>query len=169
MPQVQFQSVKQKQIPVQRVQKKTEIPQLQLVQEAMPSESGRMTLEKDFRRARYSQSGCCRDCQRNRQSLENRVSPARDSRYHPSRLDQAGNGDAGESRSPQNVRRSCRVKETSRAISIWHDEGNKSGTVLNNSYQFKIPAHMLNRNRSAQDITVVYDVTSKDSFNNEKI
>ena len=39
-------------------------------------------------------------------------------------------------------------------------------TVLNNSCQFKIPAHMLNRNRSAQDITVVYDVTSKESFSN---
>ena len=39
-------------------------------------------------------------------------------------------------------------------------------TVLNNSCQFKIPAQMLNRNRSAQDITVVYDVTSKEPFSN---
>ena len=61
------------------------------------------------------------------------------------------------------------MKETSRAKSIWHNEGNKIKTVLNNSCQFKIPAHMLNRNRSAQDNTVVYDVTSKESFNKVKI
>ena len=48
MPQVQFQSVKQKQIPVQRVQKKIEISHLQLVQETMRSEIGRMTLDKTF-------------------------------------------------------------------------------------------------------------------------
>ena len=46
MPQVQFQSVKQKQISAQRVLKKIEIPQLQLVEETMRSEIGRMTLEK---------------------------------------------------------------------------------------------------------------------------
>ena len=49
MPQVQFQSVKQKQIPVQRVQRKIEISQLQLVQEAMRSAIRRMTLEKTFK------------------------------------------------------------------------------------------------------------------------
>ena len=48
MPQVQFQRVKQKQIPVQRVQKKIEISQLQLVQETMRSEVGRMTLENTY-------------------------------------------------------------------------------------------------------------------------
>ena len=48
MPQVQFQSVKQKQIPVQKVQKKIEIPQLQLVQETMRSEIRSMTLENTF-------------------------------------------------------------------------------------------------------------------------
>ena len=48
MPQVQFQSVKQKQISAQRVLKKIEIPQLQLVEETMRSEIGRMTLEKTF-------------------------------------------------------------------------------------------------------------------------
>ena len=31
---------------------------------------------KDFRRVRYSQSGCCQDCQRNSHSLEHRMSPA---------------------------------------------------------------------------------------------
>ena len=48
IPQVQFQGVKQKQIPVQRVQKKIEISQLQFAQETMRSEIGRMTLEKTF-------------------------------------------------------------------------------------------------------------------------
>ena len=37
------------------------------------------------------------------------------------------------------------------------DEVEMIATVLNNSCQFKIPAHMLNRNRSAQDITVDND------------
>ena len=36
--------------------------------------------------------------------------------------------------------------------------------MLNNNCQFKIQAHRLNRN-SSQDITVVYDVTSKESIN----
>ena len=48
MPQVQFLSVKRKQIPVQRVHKKIEISQLQLVQETIRSEIGRMTPEKTF-------------------------------------------------------------------------------------------------------------------------
>ena len=46
-------------------------------------------------------------------------------------------------------------------------KSNKIETVLNNSCQFKIPAHMLNRN-SAHDITMLYDVTDKESFNNVK-
>ena len=46
---------------------------------------------------------------------------------------------------------------------------NKIETVLNNSFQFKIPAHMRNRNRSAHDITGVYDVTCKESFNNVSV
>ena len=37
--------------------------------------------------------------------------------------------------------------------------------MLNNSCQFKIQAHRLNRNRISQDITAVYDVTSKESIN----
>ena len=48
------------------------------------------------------------------------------------------------------------------------DEVNKIETVLNNSCQFKIPAHMLNRNRSAHDITVAYNVTDKESFDSVK-
>ena len=44
---------------------------------------------KDLRRARYSQSGCCQDCQRNSQSWEHRMSLVRDSRYHPASIMQA--------------------------------------------------------------------------------
>ena len=40
--------------------------------------------------------------------------------------------------------------------------------MLNRSCQFKIPVHMLNRNRSAHDITVVYNVTDKEPFGNVK-
>ena len=47
------------------------------------------------------------------------------------------------------------------------DEVNKTETVLNNSCEFKLPAHMLNGN-SAHDYPVVYDVTDKESFNNAK-
>ena len=75
MPQVQFESVKQKQIPVQEVQK-IEIPQLQLVQESMRSEIGRMTLEKTSEERDTLQSGGCQDCQRSSPSLEPRMSPA---------------------------------------------------------------------------------------------
>ena len=42
---------------------------------------------------------------------------------------------------------------------------NSPPTNMNNSCQFKILAHMLNRNRSAHDITVLYNVTDKESFN----
>ena len=54
-----------------------------------------------------------------------------------------------------NMRRSCRVKETSRAKSVRHEESNKIAIVLNSSHQLKIPEHILNRNRSSQDITEV--------------
>ena len=54
-----------------------------------------------------------------------------------------------------------------RAGELSTDEVNKIETVLNNSYQFKIPAYMLNRN-SAHDITIVYYVTDKESFSNMK-
>ena len=62
-----------------------------------------------------------------------------------------------------NVWRSCRsegLKETSRTKSTRREESSKIAIVLNNSHQFKIPEHMLNRNRSTQDITEVHDVTS---------
>ena len=56
-----------------------------------------------------------------------------------------------------------------RADEFSTDEVNEIATVLNNSCQFKIPAHMLNRNKSARDITVVHDVTSKESLNSVKV
>ena len=149
MPQVQLQSLKQKQIPVQRVKKKIEIPQLQLVQETMRSEIGRMTLGKTFEERDSLNQAVVRivngtvrawsiDCLR--YEIRDIISPATIKKQWRC------------SRKPidANVRRSCRVKETSRA------------TVSNNSHQFKIQAHMLSRNRSSQDITVVYDVTGID-------
>ena len=54
-----------------------------------------------------------------------------------------------------------------RAGELSTDDVNKIETVLNNSCQFKIPAHMLNRN-SAHDIAIVHNVTDKESFNNVK-
>ena len=59
------------------------------------------------------------------------------------------------------------VHDNKHAGELATDEVNMNDTVLNNSCQFKIPAHMLNRN-SAHDVTVVYDVTDKESFNNVK-
>ena len=47
------------------------------------------------------------------------------------------------------------------------DDVNKNETVLNNNCQLEIPAHMLSQN-SAYDVTVLYDVTDKESFNNEE-
>ena len=49
MPQMQFQSVKEKQIQVQRVQKKIEIPQVTAFSGNDVSEIGRMTLEKTLK------------------------------------------------------------------------------------------------------------------------
>ena len=55
-----------------------------------------------------------------------------------------------------------------RADVLSTDEVDKIATVLN-SCQFKIPAHMPNRNRSARDIIVVYDCMSKGSSSNVMI
>ena len=61
--------------PVPECSEAIEIPQLKLAQEAMRSNIGARHDDagKDFRRARYSQSGCCQDCQLNSQSLEHPV------------------------------------------------------------------------------------------------
>ena len=52
------------------------------------------------------------------------------------------------------------------ADELFTDEFDMIATVSNNSCQFHVPANMSNRNRSAQDITEVYDVTSKESLSN---
>ena len=62
----------------------------------------------------------------------------------------------------------CDIDIDKRAGKLSTDEVNKIETVLNNSCQFKIAAHMLKRNRSAHDIARVYDVTDKESVNNVK-
>ena len=152
MPQVQFQNVKQKQIPVQIVQKKIGIPQVQLVQETMRSENRAHDAGKDFRRARSSQSGRCQERQRCSQSLKHRVSPVRDSRYLPSRLDQER----------QAMEMQAEADRRKRAEHL-HSEGDEQSEIN------KIGTVLLNRSRSTQDITEVYDVTSKESFNQVKI
>ena len=63
------------------------------------------------------------------------------------------------------MRIACRVKETSRAKSSWHEESNKIGDSVEHQSSVQDP----DRNRSSQDITVVCDVTGKESFNKVKI
>ena len=75
------------------------------------------------------------------------MSLVRDSRYHPASIKQAIEMQAGRPNAA-NVRRSCRVKETSSAKSIWHDESNKIGTVLSTSHQFKIRLGEINKHIS---------------------
>ena len=144
------------QIPVRKVQKKIEIPQVTACTgNRFDSKIRRMTaLEKTFRRARYSQLGCGQDCQRNSQSLEH---PVRDSRDHLSRLDQAGNGDAGGSRTPSNVRRVLQSEGDQQSELSLTQRGKQHdcATVLDSNHQHMIPVHILHRNRSSQDITVV--------------
>ena len=53
-------------------------------------------------------------------------------------------------------------------MTVSSDEAKKIATVPNNLLLFKIPGYVLNRNRSAHDTTVVYNVMDKESFNNLK-
>ena len=48
--------------------------------------------------------------------------------------------------SDANVRRSCRVNETSRAKSVWPEESHKIAIVLSSNHQLMIPEHIPNRN-----------------------
>ena len=98
---------------------------------------------KDLRRAIYSQSGCCQDRERNSQSPEH---PVWDSKDHLSRFDQTCKRCRRKPNAP-NVVKSCRVKETSRAKSVWSKEGHKMATVLSSNHQLKIPGHIPNRNQ----------------------
>ena len=126
MPQEQFQRVKQNQNPNPESSQEDRDSTVTacLRNDAIPDHTHEAG--KDLQRARYSQSGCCQDCQRSRQ---------RSRRQWRCR------------RKPN----TAEVTETSRATSIWHEESNKIATVLNSIHQFKIPAHMLNRSRSLQD------------------
>ena len=53
--------------------------------------------------------------------------------------------------SDANVRRSCRVKETSRAKSVWPEENDKITIVLSSNHQFKIPKHILKKKRRCHE------------------
>ena len=61
--------------------------------------------------------------------------------------------------SDADVRRSCRVKETSRATSVWPEESHKIARVLSINHQLKIPEHQ----------PKLENVTSKESFDKVKI
>ena len=93
------------------------------------------------------------------------MSPVRDSRDHSSHLDRM-QAEAEHRKREEILKKGRRPAERNQfgATKI-----NKIGTVLNNSCQFKIQGHMLNRDRSSQDITVVHDVPSKESFNKVKV
>ena len=101
MPQMQFQSVKQTQNPSPE---RSEEDRDSTVTACTRNDAIRNRAHeagKDLRRARYSQSGCCQDCQRSSQ---------RSRRQWRCRWKQ----------NTANVRRACRLKETSRAKSSWH-------------------------------------------------
>ena len=66
----------------------------------------------------------------------------------PASITQAMGSDA-------NVRRSCRVKVTSRAKSVWPDENNRIAIALSSNHQFKIPEHILNRRRRCHEKGIV--------------
>ena len=125
MPQVQFQSAKQKHIPVQRVQKKIKIPQLQLAQETMRSEIRTMTLEKTFEERDTLNQAVVKIANEAARAwiieclgyeIREIILPPRSSRQWRCR------------RKPSDAN----VKETRRAKSIRHEESDKIAIVLNN-------------------------------------
>ena len=136
MPQEQFQRVKQSQNSSPESSEKDRASTVTACTRNDAIQNRSHEDGKDLWRARYSQSDCHQDCQRNSQSLEH---PERDRRCRRKPSD-------------ANMRRSGRVKETSRAKSVRHEESNQVATVLNSIHQFKIPAHRLDRSRSAQEI-----------------
>ena len=119
MLQVQFQNVKQKQIQVQRFRNKIEIPQSQ---EAMRSKVARMTLEKTLEEQdtlNQAVRAWSIECLR---------------RYSRDPLVSIKQGMEVQAEAEHSKRRVGRVKETSRAKSIRHEESNGIAIVLNNSY-----------------------------------
>ena len=114
-----------KQIPFQRVLKKIEIPQLQFAQETMRSEIGRMTLEKTFQERHTHNQAVVRivietagawsiECLQ--YEIPDIILPASIKKAMRCRRKP----------STANVGTTCRVKEISRAKSIWHEESNKN-------------------------------------------
>ena len=102
MPQMQFQSVKQTQDPSPESSEEDRDSTVTACTRKDAIRNPAHEAGKDLRRARYSQSGCCQDCQRSSQ---------RSRRQWRCRCKQT----------TANVRRACRLKETSRAKSNWHD------------------------------------------------
>ena len=133
MPQVQFQSVKQNQNPSPE---SSEEDRDSTVTACIRNDAIRNQTHdagKDLRRARYSQSGCCQDCQRNSQ----RSRRQRRCRRKPS---------------TSNVRRAlCRVKETSRAKSAWHEEQQDRDSVEQHSSVQDPGAHAQPKQKRTRD------------------
>ena len=134
---------------LQRVQNK---PQLQLAQEAMRSKIAHTTLEMTFKERDTLNQAVVRIVKETARAwrIEHLQYEIREI-LSPASYEQA----MGWKPNTANMRRSCRVKETSRAKSVRNEESNKIATVLNSSHLLRIPEHILNRNRSSQDTTEV--------------
>ena len=130
MPQEQF----------QRVQKKIEIRQLQLAQEEMRSHIGR-TARGHWKRPSKSEILPFRLLSGSLTGQPELGAPS--ARFERSSLPPRSSRQWRCRRKPNtaNVRRSCRVKESSRAKPAGHEESNKIARVLNSNRQFKILEH----------------------------
>ena len=138
--------------PVPESSEEDELPQLQLAQEEMRSNIGRTARG---RRKRPSKSEILPVRLLSGLSTEQPEPGASSMRFERSSLSLRSSKLWRCRRKPSaaNVRRSCRSEgDQHEAKSIWHEESNNIAIVLNNSCQFKILAHMLNRNGSSQDI-----------------
>ena len=162
MPQVQFQSVTQKQIPVQRVQKKIDISQLQLVQESMRSEILRMTLEKTFKERDTLKQAVARNVNEAARawSVECLWYEIREI-IPPASIKQAIEMQAEAERRKREETLQSEGDQQSE-INLARQQQDCDSVGQQSSVQDP------NRNRSSQNITV-YDVTSKESINKVKI
>ena len=135
MPQEQFQRVKQKQSPSAESSEEDRDSTVTACPGNNAIRNHTHEAAQDLQGGRYSQSGCCQDCQRSSQR----------------------------SRMQWRKPNAAEVNETSRAKSTWHVGSNQIATVLNSIHQFKIQAHRLDRSRSAQEINKhVSDGINKD-------
>ena len=113
--------------------KKIEIPQSQHRIRNVAIRNQTHDAGKDLRRARYSQSGCCQDYQRNSQRSRRQWRCKRKP-------------------STSNVRRAlCRVKETSRAKSAWHEEQQGCDSVEQHSSVQDRGAHAQPKQKRTRD------------------